>query len=388
MRRTHLSPTSPPVPAGKPGEIRSLTGLRGIAAIYVMLYHATGYFHFPEPFRAYIRHGYLSVDLFFVLSGFVMAMTYGRLFEARLDLKAFKTFILMRVARVWPLYIVMTVITAVLIATVLGKGYYREDLGRALLSNFTLTQAWGFSNSIVRPSWSISTEWAAYLLFPFMVFATLTRSARASLLWGVAALGMLALIAYGPLWFGQGPKRSGPLDIASSYASGTMIRTLASFVIGMIAYRFRAFVPARTAWLFIAAIGGLLIWRFSDVGVVAMFALLIMALSHDVGIVARGLGSRVIYLSGVWSYAIYLIHDLILYVVFRTLPKYQMALPGERWQWLVMAIAGTVALSAMAHYLIERPSRGWLRGLILRPTKADQADSRTALPRSAAAPPD
>ena len=58
-------------------EIRSLTGLRGVAAVLVLFYHAmsrgTGF----QPLDRIIHHGYISVDLFFVLSGFVMAMTYG-----------------------------------------------------------------------------------------------------------------------------------------------------------------------------------------------------------------------------------------------------------------------------------------------------------------------
>ncbi|UDF05400.1 acyltransferase [Asticcacaulis sp. AND118] len=353
-------------PAARSSEIRALTGLRGIAALFVVLYHATGYFRFPDPWQHYIRHGYISVDLFFVLSGFVMAMTYGKLFDAGFQWPNFRKFILMRVARVWPLFALMTLITAALIPTLLGTRYYFEDVWHGLLPNLTMTQAWGLANSIVRPSWSISTEWAAYLVFPLLVIGALKGSWQRALICVAVAAGLLALVAYGPLWFGQTARRSGPLDIAASYATGTMLRCLLSFFIGMVAYRFRALVPSRAALLCLVAALLLIAWRPSDLILVGLFAGLIMALSEDEGPVAKMLSWRPVYLAGVWSYAIYLIHDVVLFGVFRTLPKLGLALPGERVHWLWAGVALTVALSALAHYGFEKPSRDVLRRLVGR----------------------
>jgi peptidoglycan/LPS O-acetylase OafA/YrhL len=353
-------------PAARSSEIRALTGLRGVAALFVVLYHATGYFRFPDPWQHYVRHGYISVDLFFVLSGFVMAMTYGKLFDTGFQWANFRKFILMRVARVWPLFALMTLITAALIPTVLGERYYYEDVWHGLLPNLTMTQAWGLANSIVRPSWSISTEWAAYLVFPLLVIGALKGSWQRALVWAALAVGLLALVAHGPLWFGQTVRRSGPLDIAASYASGTMLRCLLSFFVGMVAYRFRAVVPTRTAILFVVVSLLLIAWRPSDLILVGLFAGLIMALSDDEGPVAKALSWRPVYLSGVWSYAIYLIHDVVLFGIFRTLPKFGLALPGERVHWLWAAIGVTVALGALAHYGFEKPSRDVLRRLIGR----------------------
>src|SRR5947209_6333252 len=62
-------------------EIKTLTGLRGVAATVVMLYH----FSYSEQMNSFlIGRGYLAVDLFFVLSGFVMALSYGHLFAGRI----------------------------------------------------------------------------------------------------------------------------------------------------------------------------------------------------------------------------------------------------------------------------------------------------------------
>ena len=83
-------------------EIRALTGLRGIASLYVVLFH---YFQ-PLPLVGYLRtllgHGYLAVDLFFVLSGFVMALNYGSRFAAGAHWPEYRLFLCRRFARVYP----------------------------------------------------------------------------------------------------------------------------------------------------------------------------------------------------------------------------------------------------------------------------------------------
>lgn len=124
-------------PAEIKAEIKALTGLRGVAAIYVVAYHMTGHWKQPPWLTTFIKHGYLSVDLFFILSGFVMALTYGGLFIDRFRWSDYRRFLLVRLARVYPLYLLMTLITLILILTLLGKTYYREDLVRAILPNLS-----------------------------------------------------------------------------------------------------------------------------------------------------------------------------------------------------------------------------------------------------------
>ena len=71
--------------ANRESEIRAFTGLRGLACFYVMLYHFGFAGILPKDFSAFANHGYLSVDIFFVLSGFVMAMVYGDYFKNGFD---------------------------------------------------------------------------------------------------------------------------------------------------------------------------------------------------------------------------------------------------------------------------------------------------------------
>ncbi len=355
-----------PASTAPKGEIRALTGLRGIAALYVVFFHANGQYRMPDLIRPFIRHGYMAVDLFFILSGFVMAMTYAGLFEKGFCFKSFKQFLLLRLARIYPLFALMTVLTAILIATVLSKTYSFDNLGTALLFNFTLTHVWGFANSVVPPSWSISTEWAAYLLFPVGVFIGLRLPRRWSLLGLVVSFGVLAVIAYGPTWIAQTElhRRHGPLDIASSYAVGTTLRCLASFYIGLVAYRFRDAIPSRGAGVFFLLMIGLLCVKGSDLALIPTFALLIMSLSSDKGWVARLLQSRICYWLGIISYALYLIHDLVLRIVFKAIPT-----AGFHYPMLTALIASIVislALATLSHYGYERPSRKIFRNMVGR----------------------
>jgi len=97
-------------------EIRSLTGLRGAAAVFVAFYHS---FYFMvsnqadnSPPVVFLRHGYLSVDLFFVLSGYVMALTYAPLFAGGFRMLAFADFLGRRIGRIYPAYITVTAFVA------------------------------------------------------------------------------------------------------------------------------------------------------------------------------------------------------------------------------------------------------------------------------------
>ena len=96
-------------------EIRSLTGLRGIAALYVVLFHYLDGLSYTTPRNVFLAHGYLAVDLFFVLSGFVMTLTYSGMFQAGSSFALFRIFLGRRIARVYPLYFVCTFCGALLV---------------------------------------------------------------------------------------------------------------------------------------------------------------------------------------------------------------------------------------------------------------------------------
>ena len=97
-------------------EIRSLTGIRGIAALYVVLFHYLSGRPFTSPLSTFLNHGYLAVDLFFALSGFVLALNYSHLFATGLNWPNFLAFLGRRLARIYPLYLVLTLLALIAVA--------------------------------------------------------------------------------------------------------------------------------------------------------------------------------------------------------------------------------------------------------------------------------
>src|ERR1700742_1446435 len=111
-------------------EIRSLTGVRGLAALFVACYHFLEPFHpdWPPLFLNFIKHGYNSVDLFFVLSGFVMSLSSKKLFDGGVTGKGYGTFMKRRFARIFPIYIVLTVLYFILKFKLKGWGSFVINL--------------------------------------------------------------------------------------------------------------------------------------------------------------------------------------------------------------------------------------------------------------------
>jgi peptidoglycan/LPS O-acetylase OafA/YrhL len=95
--------------SGASDQLPSLTPLRGVAALWVVLYHYCGTAQFlPNlditPHSYLISKGYLAVDMFFILSGFVMAHVYRRTFSESVS-KHYRGFLVARIARLYPLHV-------------------------------------------------------------------------------------------------------------------------------------------------------------------------------------------------------------------------------------------------------------------------------------------
>ena len=198
-------------------EIRSLTAVRGLGALYVMLFHAYLFFEiYTLPGGAensllqdnkwiiknpLFGHGYLGVDLFFILSGYVMHYVYADAFfsaSGKKRLMVFRRFLTHRVARVYPMHVV--VLTGVIFYTTLKLNYFhlgqpstvlaRYPVGTMLL-NYALLQRIIPCPSIVIPAWSVSVEMLSYALFHLLLLLFATGSRIVAV--GIAALAFAAL---------------------------------------------------------------------------------------------------------------------------------------------------------------------------------------------------
>ncbi|WP_052521187.1 acyltransferase family protein [Agreia bicolorata] len=172
--------------------IGALTGIRALAAFWVFLRHfrteivdALG----PGPFTQFVIHlasaGYLGVDLFFILSGFILTYTHLTTMTSAYTWRTAVGFIWLRLARVWPLTaFVLMLFGAYFIFQAFSSGdpsfLAQADPGRLLL-HLTLLNGWFPStldwNGV---DWSVSAEWMAYLTFAVGVVALARFAAVAS----------------------------------------------------------------------------------------------------------------------------------------------------------------------------------------------------------------
>jgi len=111
-------------------EIKSLTGLRGIAACWVMIGHYFGRFPGNAMVHTVVSHMYVAVDLFMILSGFVLAMTYEDRFSPAITAREYIRFVQARVARLFPLYALVTAICLLMMEFDVGLNMCRPQPAR------------------------------------------------------------------------------------------------------------------------------------------------------------------------------------------------------------------------------------------------------------------
>lgn len=183
-------------------DIKALTGIRFFAALYVFLLHMDMRIPFtflPEWGRNFVGQGRAGVNVFFVLSGFILTYTYFRKEFHYFD------FIKKRVSRIYPAYLVGLILCLILLTP-----FGNKPSMAVLFANLFLVQSY-FPNIVMEwygaGSWSISTEFFFYFLFPFLLPLFLKRSMTALYLWltffiiGSFAPGVISnLTSHGTQW--------------------------------------------------------------------------------------------------------------------------------------------------------------------------------------------
>lgn len=162
--------------------VPALTSIRGFAAIWVLIFHLryeVRYF-FPELYQStqgIWKSGFLGVDLFFVLSGFVIALNYQARFKT-VQRSVFYSFMIKRFARIYPVYLMCLLCTLVVLLGFVWFEYPYKHMDRftkwGFVQSLTMTQVLSFPlprqwNLV---AWSVSAEWFAYLFFPAIALVT------------------------------------------------------------------------------------------------------------------------------------------------------------------------------------------------------------------------
>lgn len=293
-------------------EVRPLTGIRGVAALIVVFFH-----YFPDitiAGRTFLGKGYLAVDLFFMLSGLVLALNYATTVNSNASLRTYGTFILKRLIRIYPLYIVCTlVILAIAVARHSVKAVpFAPDMGpHLLMANLFLVQSWDIGRSLLAPAWSISVEFAAYLAFPVLVIATLETRWKVAITFGAVVMLLLFL---GSL----APEVNGAIGLWQGDTVYPALRCLAGFSFGLLGYRamqndrVHAFFARSEVFVGITLITALCgCFELNDFLIWTMLFLCVLTTYANGKAANVAFGNPVVYLLGVISYSIYLGHALL-----------------------------------------------------------------------------
>jgi len=368
-------------------EIRSLTGLRGLAALYVVVFHY--FFGLPSSnaITTFMAHGYLAVDLFFVLSGFVMALNYAHLFAGGPSAGAYRTFLGRRLARIYPLYLAATVAGFILVVAG-GLRYPHIPLVPALAANVLAVQTWGFVPSFDQPAWSISAEWAAYLLFPILLIPTLFRKPGTAWISAAVCVATLAALCLLPQALVAGQHGAdAPLDFHLPWLALPVARCVPEFVLGLLAYRLAMTSTGRVLgsnrWIVpcIALLTlALLTLLRTDFAVILLFVVITTGLvdsrakcwqsaPHQIG---RLLASAPANVLGKLSYSVYLTHELLAAALNWFSTTVRVHAPDIARQENFGVAIGlaltllTFPIAYAAYKTIELPGRRWLRAILER----------------------
>jgi peptidoglycan/LPS O-acetylase OafA/YrhL len=364
-----------------------LDSWRGICALLVVAFH----FPLAGPISqsALVRGAFLFVDFFFVLSGFVFAYAYGkRLMKG----EGLSKFILTRIGRLVPLHLFMLAVLVSLEVLrwsipALGNGqpiFSGRNTLDTLLPNIFMLHGLNVLDELTwnTPSWSISVELFAYILFGCILVMAKHRALA------FAALTFLACFAF---------LRQSPTFIDVTYDFG-LIRCLYGFSAGMLVHRFFQIAPLgdasgkRSALLWTSAE---LLVVFSTVVFVAkdantiyslfapfIFGLAVLVFAQQKGMISTLLMARPFVYLGAISYSLYMTHLMVqgcIYALARfghahfgwaELTKLETVGAGdfvfsatENLALVAMMIAATILVSSLTYRYIEKPSREWFRQL-------------------------
>ena len=357
-------------------EIRPLTGIRGIAALWVVCLHFEKDFTQALPslavFHPFFMRGSLGVDLFFILSGFVISTVY-KIDTFNFTLLNYRNFLVNRLARIYPDYLFCLCLLVIMVAadqllgknlTIIGKhltnpaDYPVSSIGWHVLMMQTwplIPAKWANWNT---PAWSVSAEWFAYLfLFPLSIWL-----ASISIIRKYRPIFVFLLLA-SFITFGQLAEMHGYDHINFIW------RITAEFMTGCLLYLFYLenarivkILAARLDMIILAF--AVIVW-FSTVSAVSNWLiilsipLIIVGLTQEASIFAKMLSSSLFCYLGRISYALYLVHAIAQRMLHIMLPvdRYTTGPLFERLGMLLVYLIFPLLVAMGIYHLIEEPSR-------------------------------
>lgn len=354
-----------------------LDGLRGVAALMVLWYHVFEGFA-TSPVDQNFNHGYLAVDFFFILSGFVVGYAYDDRWKTTMTTT---NFFKRRLIRLQPMVILGAVLGAI---TFCIQGSEQWDGTKvslsmvmlALLLNLFLIPAIPGTGSEVRgngemyplngPTWSLFFEYIANIMYALFIHKMSTKALRVLVVLagiGLASFAIGNLSGYGHLGVGW--------SLVDYNLIGGFLRVLFSFSIGLLMSRNFKPVKIRGAFwicsvlmfaLFaVPHVGGMeTLWMngiYDSLCIIVFFPLLVYLGAS--GKTTDKASSKICKFLGDISYPVYIVHYPFMYLFYSWLWKNELTF-AETWPVAIGLIVGNILLAYAALKLYDEPVRRWL----------------------------
>jgi peptidoglycan/LPS O-acetylase OafA/YrhL len=365
----------------KLSRFETLDSWRGICAIIVVVFHFISMLPSALETSSFLRNGYLFVDFFFVLSGFVLCHGYrGKITSPR----ELGRFAVRRFGRVWPLHAAVLAILLVAVV-IIGRYPYPDDLALtwnsskfsvdALLPSLFLFNAMNLQGDVWNgPAWSIGAEFYVYLLFALLLLFSPRRFVPICIALSITALALIA-------W--RAP------DFMNSTWDYGLIRCIAGFFAGIVAYHCyerlgRMDVFKATLWE-LAAVSAVILFIIGagegpdDVFALSLaaplvFGTAVIVFAGEQGLMSLLLRARPFRALGRYSYSIYMVHQplLIMLCYGVWLAGYHTKTFDTSADWpslgspdllMVDFVLAVIVLSAATYRFIEVPARHGVNAL-------------------------
>ncbi|MDH7464243.1 acyltransferase [Chitinophagaceae bacterium 26-R-25] len=343
-----------------------LDGLRGVAAIAVVVYHFME-IAVPDYNNCFIAHAYLAVDFFFCLSGFVIAYAY----DNRLQKIGTTAFLKLRFIRLHPLVVIGSVLGLLTFVFDPFSNLWLSYSGKVIVMFVTACLMIPYAVVPERyfnlfhlnpPTWSLFWEYVINIVYAF-VLVKLSKKVLLFLTIISAALVIYISYKWKILSLGWG--------ITDSNWIGGPVRVSFSFLMGMLIYRYGWIIKSRLGFIPVAILTLLaFLFPWSDKNawmvdpVIAIIYLPLMV-SLGAGAHLRNGLKKICKFSGDISYPLYMVHYPFIWIFFSWVAK---AKPDIK-EMTPVIIVGTILLLAFAYFVlkfIDEPIRKYLRKKMIK----------------------
>ncbi|MCW2394204.1 MULTISPECIES: acyltransferase family protein [unclassified Sphingobium] len=370
-----------------------LDSLRGIFACVIVCIHIKGENHISQ--LEVVKNGYLFVDFFFVLSGFVIASSYGRKLA---DGFPVGKFIWLRLGRIFPLHLFVLLLFLtfeIVFATIMpGLG------GRKPFAFPFTIDDWFAQLALIGifvgqddltwngPSWSIAAE-----VWTYLIFALLMRYASRFMIPICIAIAICAPLAL-PFLTDR---------YMQAFHDGALVRCLYGFSLGVVAWHLIAQVEkldlrGRDTLIELLIVGAIITFlAFVGVGALTLiapylFLIALLIFARERGAISALLRKAAFVRLGLLSYSIYMVHTFLLYRYVNVLSAVEKAtgadlvvsidginyVGGGAWMADVLALilfAGVIAFAEITYRFVEKPGQLWAKSVLSRRVSGQQRET-------------